>query len=90
MAAIFRPSANLWMKLAVLSTAAFAVGCCGWWWMAPRTDWARGVGFDVDQPVPCSHQHHVAGLFWVYVLIWLTSVDVLARQDFPAPVLMRP
>ena len=62
MAAIFRPSANLWMKLAMLSAAALVVGGCGWWWMAPRTDWARGVGFVVGQPVQFSHQHHVDGL----------------------------
>ena len=28
----------------------------------PRTDYARRVGFTIDQPVPFSHQHHVAGL----------------------------
>ncbi len=89
MAAIFRPSANLWMKLAMLSTAALVVGGCGWWWMTLRTDWARGVRFVVEQPVPFSHQHHVAGLFWVCILIGLTSVDFLARQDFPARLLTR-
>jgi len=58
--------------------------------MAPRTDWARGVRFVLDQPVPFSHQHHVAGLFWVCILFGLTSVDFVARQDFPAPMLTRP
>ncbi len=62
MTAIFRPSANLWMKLALLGAAGTVLGGAGWWWMAPRTDWARGVGFVVQQPVPFSHQHHVAGL----------------------------
>lgn len=57
--------------------------------MTLRTDWARGGRFVLEQPVPFSHQHHVAGLFWVCILIGLTNVDFVARQDFPARVLTR-
>ena len=32
----------------------------------------------------------LAGLFWLVVLVGLTSVDFLARRDYPAPVLTRP
>ncbi|MBV9539280.1 MAG: cytochrome c3 family protein, partial [Acidisphaera sp.] len=40
------------------------IGAAGvaWWWIWPRTGWARRVDYYVDQPVPFSHQHHVAGL----------------------------
>jgi hypothetical protein len=31
-------------------------------WIVPYTDWSTRVGFAADQPVPFSHQHHVAGL----------------------------
>jgi len=31
-------------------------------WIEPYTAWSSGVGFPLRQPVPFSHQHHVAGL----------------------------
>ena len=62
MAAAFRPSANLWAALTLLGVAGLCiVGVC-WWWVWPRIDYARHVGWTVEQPVPFSHQHHVAGL----------------------------
>ena len=33
-----------------------------WWWAWPRTDYVRHTNWTVQQPVPFSHQHHVAGL----------------------------
>lgn len=62
MAAIFRPSANLWAKVVLLAMAGFVVGGTGWWWVWPRTNWERRVRLVVDQPVPFSHRHHVGGL----------------------------
>ena len=62
MAAIFRPSANMWAKVAMLVVAGAIAGGVFWWWEWPRTAWARGVGAVIAQPVPFSHQHHVAGL----------------------------
>ena len=38
------------------------LGGTAWWWSAARTDYRTGVGWDVDQPIPFSHEHHVAGL----------------------------
>jgi hypothetical protein len=61
-AAIFQPSANLFAKLALLALAGGFCGGIGWWWLWPRTDYVRRVGFTVQQPVPFSHEHHVAGL----------------------------
>jgi Cytochrome c7 and related cytochrome c len=60
--AIFSPRSNLVAKLAVIGLLAIPVGGVGWWWLWPRTDYVRHVGWVVDQPVLFSHQHHVAGL----------------------------
>lgn len=62
MAAIFQPSANLWIKVGLLATAAVLLGGMCWWFIWPRTDYVRRVGYIVDQPVPFSHEHHVSGL----------------------------
>ena len=62
MPAIFQPSANLFSKLVLLGMAGLAAGGIGWWLLWPRTDWVRRTGFTVQQPVPFSHEHHVAGL----------------------------
>jgi hypothetical protein len=82
MAAIFRPSANLWVKVALLgAVAVLAAG--SWWWMAfPRTDYARGVGIPVDQPVPFSHQHHVTGL-GIGCLMCHSKVEVAGNAGLP-------
>ncbi len=34
----------------------------GWWWGEARTDYRTGIGWALPQPVPFSHEHHVAGL----------------------------
>ena len=62
MAAVFRSSANLAATLTLLGLAGVLICLIGWWWFSPRTDYARHVDWIVDQPVPFSHQHHVAGL----------------------------
>ena len=62
MAAIFRPSANLAATLVFLGAAALLVGGVAWWWIWPRTDYMRHIRWPVHQPVPFSHEHHVAGL----------------------------
>ena len=45
---------------------------------------------DVGRASPLSRIFALAGLFWLAVLVGLTSVDFLARHDYPAPVLTRP
>ena len=62
MTAIFRPAANLASKVALLVVAAVVLIGAAFWWLWPRTDYARHVRSVVEQPVPFSHQHHVAGL----------------------------
>jgi hypothetical protein len=62
MAAIFGPSANGASKAVLLALGGLIVAGIGWWWVWPRTDYMRSLGFFIDQPVPFSHQHHVGGL----------------------------
>ncbi|HVZ10290.1 cytochrome c3 family protein [Rhodopila sp.] len=62
MAAIFGPEANLGARLVLLAMAGMATLLVGGWIVLPRTDWLTGRGFPIQQPVPFSHQHHVAGL----------------------------
>jgi hypothetical protein len=62
MAAIFSPAANLAAKLGLLGAAGLVLGGISWWWLWPRTGYVRHSGWFVEQPVPFSHQHHVAGL----------------------------
>ncbi len=82
MAAIFQPKDTLIGRMVLLAAAlAVALGV-GWWWIAPRTDWVRRVGYHIDQPVPFSHQHHVAGL-GIDCRFCHASVEVSARAGLP-------
>jgi hypothetical protein len=62
MAAIFQSGANLIAKVTMLGLASLFSGGVAWWWVWPRTDYRRHTGWVMEQPVPFSHQHHVAGL----------------------------
>ena len=62
MPAIFRPSANIATQLVLLGVGALLLGGVIWWWAWPRMDYVRHRSWIVEQPVPFSHQHHVAGL----------------------------
>ena len=46
----------------MLGTAGLVAFGLLWWWVWPRTDWVRRTDFVLPQPVPFSHEHHVAGL----------------------------
>jgi hypothetical protein len=82
MAAVFGPKATLIGRVALSVPPLAVLALVGWWWLAPRTDWARRVGFPLSQPVPFSHQHHVAGL-GVDCRFCHTSVEVSARAGMP-------
>lgn len=82
MTAIFPPYANLIGRAVLLGFTLLAVAAIAWWWLAPRTDWARKVGFSVTQPVPFSHQHHVAGL-GIDCRFCHASVEVSANAGLP-------
>lgn len=62
MAAIFSHRANLIARTVLFSAFALAAAGVAWWWLWPRTDYVRKVGYVIDQPVPFSHEHHAAGL----------------------------
>lgn len=62
MAAIFTPAANGATRGVMLAAALVLAGGLGWWLLWPRTNYVRQQLFVIDQPVPFSHQHHVAGL----------------------------
>jgi len=82
LAAIFSPISNLFMKIGII--VAFTVVAAGvaWWWIFPSTFYMRNVGFFVGQPVPFSHQHHVAGL-GLDCRFCHTSVEVSATAGMP-------
>ena len=62
MAQIFSPRSNVQAKVIIVATIVLV--CAGGWltsavWWSPYTTY---VNVPLDQPVPFSHQHHVAGL----------------------------
>jgi Cytochrome c7 and related cytochrome c len=82
MAAIFRPTANLWSTLTILGIALLVILGILWWWVWPRTNYARHVGWPVTQVVPFSHQHHVAGL-GIDCRFCHVSVEVSSNAGMP-------
>ena len=82
MTAIFQPRDTLIGRMVLLAAALLLAVGVGWWWIAPRTDWARRVGYHIDQPVPFSHQHHVAGL-GIDCRFCHASVEVSANAGLP-------
>jgi hypothetical protein len=82
MSAIFPPSANLAGKLVLLSLAGALAAVLTWWFAYPWTNYARSMRITVDQPVPFSHQHHVAGL-GIDCRFCHTSVEVASNAGMP-------
>jgi hypothetical protein len=82
MAAIFQPGANLAAKLTLLALAGAAVGGLSWWFTWQRTDWERRTSFVLEQPVPFSHAHHVAGL-GIDCRMCHTAVEVSSNAGMP-------
>jgi hypothetical protein len=62
MAQIFHRSFNTLSKVSIFG-AVFILAGLGWTWARfVRSDYVTGVAVAREQPVPFSHQHHVAGL----------------------------
>src|SRR6266542_5213546 len=62
MAQIFHPSTNTIAKATIFGAVFVLAGLLALGWFYVRSAWATGVNVPVQQPVPFSHQHHVAGL----------------------------
>src|SRR6201989_1203101 len=62
MAAIFGPAANLIARAVILGLIVLIIGAMGLWAYWPHSVFARYLSSARAQPVPFSHQHHVAGL----------------------------
>jgi hypothetical protein len=82
MTARFGPGANLGLKLGLICMIAVAVMGFGWWFLAPRTDYARRVSWPLSQPVPFSHEHHVAGL-GIDCRFCHAGIEVAAKAPMP-------
>ena len=82
MTTIFPQSANMVATLILLGIAALFVGGLGWWWIWPRTNYARHVDWTIGQPVPFSHEHHVAG-FGIDCRFCHASVEVSSNAGLP-------
>ena len=65
------------LAASVLVTAGLLV-----WLVGQRTDWARGTNATIAQPVPFSHQHHVAGL-GINCLMCHQNAEVAANAALP-------
>lgn len=62
MALIFGPRANLAVRLSLASAALLLLMVGAGLFALPHSTYNTLVGIELDQPVPFSHQHHVAGL----------------------------
>ena len=84
-----------WVLLMVLLAVEVAAALARAGWAAgmlavPMMGLVVFMFMDVGRASQLSRIFALAGLFWVCILIGLSSVDFLARQDFPVPVLTRP
>ena len=82
MAQIFSPSADTWLRVAMVATAGALVVLLLIGGGVVRSDYMTGRNVTRDQPVPFSHQHHVAGL-GLDCRYCHTSVEVSATAGFP-------
>ncbi len=82
MSAVFGQNANLTLKMALLGATLLLVALICWWWFWPLSDYARHVSWIVEQPIPFSHEHHVAGL-GVDCRFCHASVDASSTAGLP-------
>lgn len=83
MAQIFRPSADTYARLIMI---AVVVGVAALVLLGPTAGWSNyqsKVGWGVEQPVPFSHKHHVAGL-GLDCRFCHATVETSAHAGFPS------
>lgn len=62
MSQIFHPSTNTLSRATIFGAVFVLAGIILVGWFLVRSSYATQVDVPIDQPVPFSHQHHVAGL----------------------------
>lgn len=83
MAAVFGPSANLWLRFALGAAVAGVAALYVAPGVLPRIGYATGVGEVRQQPVPFSHKHHVGG-DGIDCRYCHTTVEQSATAGFPS------
>jgi hypothetical protein len=82
MAQIFHRSTNTLSKVSILSVAFVALGLLGMFMIVDRAGYTTRKGVTLMQPVPFSHEHHVAGL-GIDCRYCHTSVEKSATAGLP-------
>lgn len=82
MAQIFSPAADTWFRLSLVLLALLVVGLLLLSGGYIRSDYFTSEGFVEPQPVPFSHQHHVAGL-GIDCRYCHNAVEVSSEAGFP-------
>jgi hypothetical protein len=82
MSQLFPPSADIWFRVALIAILAVLVGGPLLAMGLVRSDWWQDVNVAPAQPVPFSHQHHVAGL-GIDCRYCHTSVETTASAGLP-------
>jgi hypothetical protein len=79
---IFHPSTNTIAKVTIYGAVFFVAGVIVVGWYLVRSQWVTGVDVPIEQPVPFSHQHHVAGL-GIDCRYCHSSVEVSSNAGIP-------
>jgi cytochrome c7-like protein len=79
---IFHPSTNTIAKVTIFGAVFFVAAIVVVGWYLVRSQWVTGVDVPVEQPVPFSHQHHVAAL-GVDCRYCHSSVEVSSNAGIP-------
>lgn len=82
MSQIFHPSMNTIAKVSIFGGVFILAGVVALVMVFVRSAYATGVGVFVEQPVPFSHEHHVAGL-GIDCRYCHTSVEVSSFAGIP-------
>ena len=82
MAQIFSPTADTWLRAALLSAVVGTASVLVLAVALARSDYVTGARLTPPQPVPFSHEHHVGGL-GIDCRYCHTGVEVSADAGFP-------
>jgi len=82
MAQIFHRSTNTLSKISILSAVFIAAGLLGVFMIVDRAGYTTRKGITLTQPLPFSHEHHVAGL-GIDCRYCHTSVETSATAGIP-------